>query len=767
MDNNGNIPRFDPMTGKPIEPVDNAANNSPKFDPMTGEPLQTANNTVNNVTNNVENATNNAQSAFSNPANMYQNNAQNNAQNTYGAQQNTTNQANFGGNPGFNQTQTFNAAGEPINTAGQPQNDYNSFMRNNSNNAAPAFKTRSSRGSKKMTALIVAAVLVIIAGVSAFAFRSKVVNAIKLHTLSPSKYYEWVMKKQYKKVKKDRLDLYGYAYDIMTADEKGVEGSVNAKAGKDLLKLVDSLGQDTKGLESVGGEFSAGTTKDSMSVIASAKLNDKTFVSVEAGGTNDLKKAYVRVPEVSDKFIDFSEKINTEATRKQIDKYLESASKVDWKKLIPSTDLVDKESDRYFYAAIDFIVDNKMVSKSSKTMKAAGVKAKFTTLRTTFDGEDVCDMAVAFLEEFKDDKDADEYVKQILEVVEDVTGESLGSSDYDSEKKKGIEQSIELIKKQKDKFKEYKNLIDMTVYVDGEGTVSGFDIEVHDNNGKKTILKSDEILVINGKKFGYEANVSMSDKDIVKIEGSGSANFKNTSGKFDITINDTKDKYKITAEIKDADTTKLLKGYFKGDVIIKSKDVPKLDSLEVKLSIDQKRLDTDVKVVILADGSEYGKVDFSLKFTDKPKEVKPEGDMINANDSEALMKEFSEFDAKKYVDDFMKDAGIDVSTDELESLFNMFAKNGTGLNKFGIGNKFKTPNTGEYETPFGTEPETDDYNVEPSSEEPSTEYQEESTAASSGDGSDIGQYDEKYWETYEFPSLDEKYWETYTFDLNN
>uniref|UniRef100_UPI0025D84DA9 hypothetical protein n=1 Tax=Eubacterium sp. TaxID=142586 RepID=UPI0025D84DA9 len=625
-----------------------------------------------------------------------------------------------------------------------------------------SFKTPSSRGGFKKFVLAAIAILVIAAGIITFAFKGKVVNAFKLHTLSPSKYYEWVMKKSYKKVKKDRMDLYKYTYDILTADEKGVEGSVNAKAGKDLVKLVEGLGQDTKGLESVGAEFSAGTTKDTVSITASGKLNDKTFASVEAGATKDLKSVYAGVPEISDKYVDFSSLIEKNASRKQIDKYLEKASKLDFKKLIPTPEFVEDESDKYFDVYLDFVVKNKMVSKSSETVEASGVKAKMTALDCDFDGEDVCDLAVDFLEEVKDDEKVDDYVKDLVKTIEDATGEDLGISKYDEQKKEAIDKSIEAIKDSKDKMKDYKNILKMTVYVDGEGDVAGYDIKVSDGKKDNEILESKSVLVVNGKKFGYEMLVDTKTGISYGIEGSGNANFSNTSGDFEIYVNDNDKKYTAKAELKNCDTTKLLKGYFKGDIIISSDDIPKVKDLEIKFSIDEKRLDTTVGVVVSVDGKEYGNVDFSLKFTDDPKEVKP-GDTIDASDTAALEKEFASFDYKKYVDDFLKDAGIDASADELESVLKLFGKNNLNLpTQFGNGGVGQTePETDYYEPETEPETSTDTFDFGTGEQETSTESVQGTT---DDGGSDISQYDEKYWETYEFPSIDEKYWETYTFN---
>ncbi|SKA62510.1 hypothetical protein SAMN02745111_00632 [Eubacterium uniforme] len=796
MDNNGNVPRFDPMTGKPIETVDNAANNAPKFDPMTGEPLNAVDNTANETVNNTQNSFENTQSVatntqapaqstfstqqgagnqsnfggqpnfgnqpnFSNQPNFGGQSGQN-GQGFFGGQGGQGGQPGFGGNQGFNQSQTYNAAGEPVDTSNQVMNEYSSFMRNNANGAGGSFKTPSSRGGFKKFVLAAIAVLVIAAGIITFAFKGKVVNAFKLHTLSPSKYYEWVMKKSYKKVKKDRMDLYKYTYDILTADEKGVEGSVNVKAGKDLVKLVEDLGQDTKGLESVGAEFSAGTTKDTVSITASGKLNDKTFASVEAGATKDLKSVYAGVPEISDKYVDFSNLIEKNASRKQIDQYLEKASKLDFKKLIPTPEFVEDESDRYFDVYLDYVVKNKMISKSSETVEASGVKAKMTALDCDFDGEDVCDLAVEFLEEVKDDDKIDDYVKDLIKNIEDATGENFGISKYDEEKKDGIDKIIKDIKDSKDNMKDYKNILKMTVYVDAEGDVAGYNIKVSDGKKEKEILESKSVLVVSGKKFGYDMSVKSNGGLSYSIEGTGNANFSKTSGEFDITVNSGKDKFNATAELKNCDTTKLLKGYFKGDIIIKTDDISKVKDLEVKLSIDEKRLDTTVGVVVSVDGKEYGNVDFSLKFTDDPKEVKP-GDTIDANDTAALEKEFSSFDYKKYVDDFLKDAGIDASADELESVLKLFGKNNLNLpDKFSNGGVGQT----EPETNY-TEPETstDTFDFGSGEQETSTEYSQGTVDAGTGDGgSDIPQYDDKYWETYEFPSIDEKYWETYTFN---
>ena len=80
----------------------------------------------------------------------------------------------------------------------------------------------------------------------------------------------------------------------------------------------------------------------------------------------------------------------------------------------------------------------------------------------------------------------------------------------------------------------------------------------------------------------------------------------------------------------------------------------------------------------------------------------------------------------------------------------IFGKQGSGYD-YGTGDS-QIP---EVTTEAVTEESTENYggsNDTGSTAEPST--------------SDINQYDEKYWETYEFPTLDDSYWETYSFEVN-
>ena len=757
MDNNGNVPRFDPMTG---EPLTNDATNS------TADAVNNVENTVSNAGNVADNEVLNTTNTVDNAVNQQsQNFSQSFNQQPQGGF-NQQPQGGFNQQPqgfnqqpqGFNQQPQggntyYNAAGEKIDTSAQAMNDYTAFMRGNDNRAAMNFKTTNGRTKKRGIALIVAAVLVVVVAVSAFAFKAQVVNAIKLHTLSPSKYFEWVMDKEYNKDKKQYMELYKYSYDVMKSDERGMEGSFKLEAEQDLLDMAKSLNVDTFGLKSIEADYNVAITEDEYSVKGSAGLNDTPFATLELAGSKDFKEVYARIPEISDKVLDGSGSITSKDQEA-----LEKLKELKFDEFAPEPKVVEKEMDRYYDVFMDYVVDEKLVKKSSKTIKASGVSEKVTDLKVTLDGDEIADMAVKFCEEVKDDEEIDKYIETIAELMKTTSNSNVkfNMDNFAEDKDEAIDEFIEQIKGSKETLERYKDVVVFHVYVNNKGEVTGSDIAVKGDNNE-VVAEVESILAISGNKFGYNCETSIKGETVLEIKGTGSANFSKLDGKFDIEIASDNKKFTAQAKLENCDVTKVLAGEFKGDIILSSDDLMK--DAKIKVSIDSEKLDSSIKATVMYDSKEYASLSVTSKYTDKPElvEIDKSAGTVKFDDPNAEKEYLGDFKIEDYVNDYLKKAGIDATSEDIskafENLFKMFGNDFSGL---------PIPNDDKFNVAPEPESETDEYSLptEPETYEWETQEQESET-------SDLPKYDENYWETYEETSFNKEYWETYeipTFD---
>lgn len=408
---------------------------------------------------------------------------------------------------------------------------------------APAPKKKTG---KKVAITIVSIVLVLglIVG-GAFLFFP---NQVKKILYSDEKMFKSVEKDEVNDFVADVVKLYSKASDNKTGKEKlaGVL-SVKLSIDQDVLKsLVDGIGADISWLSDIGLDATVDSKENVNAGKAEISLGGKKIVTVEYKTDAEAGKAFLRLPELSDKFIamDLEDAKSLITSKFNVKDLLNSRSGLGGLSIggFDLDDAFDSDITPVINALFDNVSDSELeslltkyvgkfidgietVNAGKETLEAEGISEEFTKYEVSLSQKDVMKIVQELAGDLKDDGD----FKRIVEKIAPALAEAMSSEYYTAdadEIKNMIFQGLEMFASGGEDGFDFgddgpsdEQMIYLALYVDGKGEAKGHHLEFYGEGGKMFTFKSAET-TDNGK-TGFKIELELGEGERLEMHGSG------------------------------------------------------------------------------------------------------------------------------------------------------------------------------------------------------------------------------------------------------
>lgn len=527
----------------------------------------------------------------------------------------------------------------------------------NAEQAEPGIPKKRNR--KKIAAIVAAVVLVAAIGIGVGA-HAQISNFIRKSFSDPVSYYQYVEKKNRDKGENLLLNSYGKLRDSVNASYATMNISYKLELGQTVKTLLSMSGIDFSNLENV--EITAKGKKDEnvLSDQVTALINGQSILSLNAYVDYENQEAYVQVPEMSQKYIDFSKKMK-EVNSDPGDRVgWEIFTMQDMEKYFPETEKIKT----LFRTYTDLFIDRMdSVEKGTAEIEASGVRAAYTDLKVTCKGKKVYDIFIEFLSTLKEDTT----MKEIAE--------NMGADIYKQYTEK-ITSALEDLKSQEAEASDEDIETVMHVYVDGSGDIAGRSITFTTKDEENSPFTITCLEPQKGSDVGTEISVSDSHKTYFKLSGKGTRKGGKLSGEYTLSTSLVDEEGKrygmfrspdevLTIKVSELDEHTLEDGYLNGSFTIGTNALAgatsyewKIDSKEDKKSATQTLAlvcGGDTLVTLTATSTEGGNV---------PEVKKPDegSELCDASDDKAMEAYMSEWDAEKFVALIKEKCGVDFSS---------------------------------------------------------------------------------------------------------
>lgn len=522
------------------------------------------------------------------------------------------------------------------------------------------------RNRKKIAAIVAAVVLVAAIGIGVGA-HAQISNFIRKSFSDPVSYYQYVEKKNRDKRENLLLNSYGKLSDSVNASYATKNISYKLELGQTVKTLLSMSGMDFSKLENVEITVKGKKDKNVLTDQVTALINGQSILSLNAYVDYENQEAYVQVPEVSEKYIDFSNKM------KEMEKEKDDRAKLglstfsmqdtiqDMQKYFPETGKIKT----LFRTYTDLFIDRMdSVEKGTAEIEASGVRAGYTDLKVTCKGKKVYDIFIEFLSTLKEDTTMKEIVENIGEDAYKQYTEDIASQleDLKSQGAEASDEDIEAV---------------MHVYVDGSGDIAGRSITFTTKDEENSPLTITCLEPQKGSEVGTEISVSDSHKTYFKLSGKGTRKGGKLSGEYTLSTSLTDEDGKIygmfrapddevlTIKVSELDEHSLEDGYLNGSFTIGTNALAGATSYELQIdSKEDKKSATQTLALVCGGDTLVTLTAASTEGGDVPEVKKPDegSELYDASDDKAMEAYMSEWDAEKFVALIKEKCGVDFSS---------------------------------------------------------------------------------------------------------
>lgn len=351
--------------------------------------------------------------------------------------------------------------------------------------------------------IVILVLIVLTSGtVTAYAFKSNIVNTFVKMTNSPKEYYAYVEKKGIK----DSLNKYSQVSSSknmavkMNTDVNFDRKSINSLLQSSMNMNLDSLEQQLGvSVESFGLKMLYGKNDNITNETLGLRFNKVDVISMDYFIDSSNGNLLLRIPELSKAYLDLTDKTN--------------ASKVK----MPSEAETRKFLNRYSNLIVDSIT--KVTLQNNYSYKENSLSQKCTKLTVVLTNED----AIKIINSILDNAKEDDYIINLLPMYH------MTKNDYQSM----IESAKADIKK--DSSKLLNKDMTMVVYVDASGKIIGRDLSTKDS-------KASFGYGLLSKKAKEEYNITIKDEQgrkVVDVIGSHTKKKGVYNGAATINVTDT------------------------------------------------------------------------------------------------------------------------------------------------------------------------------------------------------------------------------------
>ncbi len=503
-------------------------------------------------------------------------------------------------------------------------------------------------GKKKILGIVLAAVaaVAVLIGVTSHA---QIGNFVKKTFGSPESYYQYVETKSRDTGKKVFVNYYDTVRKNAMMSEQSQSATYKLEVGQSLKTMLSMTGIDCSKLDNVEMAMTAKQADKAMDAKAKLLLNGTDLLSMNLHMNYDTKEYYMQIPELSDKYIDYTSMMQSDETGDAF------AALADMQKYLPETAVMDKIITTY----TDLMIKQMdTVEKSKTTVEANGVKMDCTDLKVTCNGEKLYAMLEQLLTTMKDDLEIKKY-------VEGIDKEAYASF------VEAMENTLKDIKEGKENFLEKGAEAVMNVYVDGEGTIIGRVLAMTVDG---STLKITGVEPTSGSDFGYRFAVQVDDKEYFTILGKGTRKGGKTNGEYTISMDEsanpaedviTSTKDMINIKVTDLDEDAWEKdGYLNGTVTLSTQVIAPLASYELQMASQGNAESASSSISIVCAGDKMATLTVTAKeATEEIGSMKPAEDAAkcDVNDPEAMEAYTQELKLDDLFAKIKEVSGIDLS----------------------------------------------------------------------------------------------------------
>lgn len=424
--------------------------------------------------------------------------------------------------------------------------DFNQFEPFDDSNTIPLPSYNKKKGKNRIAIAIAAVLLIVVA--AGFIFRGYLINQVMFLTKNPAEYYAYVEHKNMG----SGIDSLTKNY-ASTSDEykKIMEHGIGYNVTADLSISPEYAG--LMGLSDLGNiKMDANVSMNELKQQISTELfyKDQSLANLNIiYNIVEDSNIYLQVPELSKAYLLLSMMELT--TQEEQYQAFDNSKMLQFQKGIYNH-ISAEELNQLLTKYTDIIINNltNVEQNGSTELSISDVSGKYTSLTVQLKEQDLYEIGKDILETAKTDKD-----------LQDLLTESgLTAEDYTS----GIEEALQSLEGMKDSITSSTESVNMTVYVDGTGTIIGREFtssESSDTIGYYVIRK--------GSNFNYTAFYNQEGVSIANITGTAAYSGKKFSGRANVTIDDTSNPIVATLEFKDLEQVKNTK-YYNGTMTLTS-----------------------------------------------------------------------------------------------------------------------------------------------------------------------------------------------------
>ncbi len=525
------------------------------------------------------------------------------------------------------------------------------------------------KGGKKKIVAIIAVAVVAIAVLIGVTSHAQVTNFVKKTFGSPKDYYQYVETKNRDTGKKVFVNYYDTMRQNAMMSEQSQSAVYKLEIGQSLKTILSMTGVDCSKLENAEMAVTAKQAENALDGKMNLLLNGTNLLSMNLHMNYETKEYYLQMPELSDKYIDYSAMLQSDESGAAF------MALADMKKYIPETAVMDKFITTY----TDLMIKQMdRVEKAKTTIEANGIKMDCTDLKVTCNSEKLYAVLEQLLTTMKDDPEIKKYV------------EGIDAEAYTSFVET-MTDTLEDMKEGKEHFMESGASAVMNVYVDGDGAIIGRAIAI---TADESTVKITGVEPTSGSEFGYRFVVQVDETEYFSILGKGTRNGGKVNGEYSLSMDEsanpspeviTSTKDMITIKVKDLDEETWEKdGYLNGTISLSTQVIAPLASYEIEMASQGNAESASASIAIVCAGDKMATLTVTAKeATEEIDSMKPaeDAEKCDVMDEEAMAAYTEELKLDELFTKIKDACGIDL-TQYADTFRNMAEKEEPSLEDY-------------------------------------------------------------------------------------
>lgn len=520
---------------------------------------------------------------------------------------------------------------------------------------------KKKRNGKKIAAIIAAVVLVVAVGIGVSA-HAQIANFIRKSFSDPVTYYQYVEKKNRDSREELLLHSYEKLRNSVNASSQTKNVSYKLELGQSVKTMLSMTGMDFSALENIGVTMTGKKEENVLTGQVTGLINGQNIISLNTYVDYANEEGYVQIPEISEKYIDFSSVLkemdsDSEDELESVPFTLKDLK--DMEKYFPETEKVRTLCNTY----TDLFIDNMdSVEKGTSEIEASGIRANYTDLKVTCKGKKMYDLMIKMISALKEDA-------TMKEIVENMEG------DLYQKYTEGLSSALEDLKKEEAEVSDDDIEGVMHVYVDDSGDIVGRVVTWTAKEDESTPITVTWLEPQKGSEVGTEIFVSDNDTTYFKLSGKGTRKGNKLSGEYVLGSDLAKDE-EDTEEVVNAEELLVLKvseldedsledGYLNGSITVGFKALASATSYELQIDSKEDAKSATQTLSVVCGGDKLVTLTASsTEGGDVPEIKKPgeDSEICDASDEKAMNAYMSEWNVEEFIAAIKEKCGVDLST---------------------------------------------------------------------------------------------------------